>query len=97
MKSIAFLTALLSAFSVSANAISWMQYDQTNSPLPSNSVTATLNDGEVTWVGTNNGLAMFNGLNWTIYKSETSQLPDDHVYDIYKDNQENNCVDIKIV
>ena len=92
MKSIAFLTALLSAFSVSANATSWMQYDQSNSPLPSNSVTATLNDGEVTWVGTNDGLAMFDGLNWTIYKSETSQLPDDHVYNIYKDNQENTWV-----
>lgn len=92
MKSIAFLTALLSAFSVSANATSWMQYDQSNSPLPSNSVTATLNDGQTTWVGTNDGLAMFDGLNWIIYKSETSQLPDDHVYDIYKDHQENTWV-----
>lgn len=92
MKSFAFLTVLFSAFSVTANASSWMQYDQSNSPLPSNSVTSTLHDGSVTWVGTDNGLAMYDGLNWTIYKSETSLLPDDHVHDIYKDNNDNTWV-----
>jgi streptogramin lyase len=92
MKSLAFLTALFSAFSVSSYASSWMQYDQTNSPLPSNAVSATLNDGAITWVGTDNGLAMFNGTDWTIYQSETSLLPDDHVHDIYKDTQGNTWV-----
>jgi ligand-binding sensor domain-containing protein len=92
MKPLALLAALLGAFSVSANANSWMQYDQSNSPLPSNSVTATLNDGAITWVGTFDGLAMFNGMDWTIYQSETSILPDDHIHDIYKDTQGNTWV-----
>ncbi|MCB9191443.1 MAG: T9SS type A sorting domain-containing protein [Flavobacteriales bacterium] len=92
MKPLALLAALLGAFSVSASASSWMQYDQSNSPLPSNSVTATLNDGAITWVGTFDGLAMFNGMDWTIYQSETSILPDDHIHDIYKDTQGNTWV-----
>lgn len=88
MKPLALLTVLLSAFSVSASASSWMQYDQSNTPLPSNSITATLNDGATTWIGTYNGLAMFDGNTWTIYRSETSLLPDDHVHDIFKDNND---------
>lgn len=63
-----------------------MHYDQSNSPLPSNHVTSVLTDDEGTWVGTDNGLAFFDGSNWTIYDSETSELPDNYVRDIHKDN-----------
>lgn len=31
---------------------------------------------------------MFDGNTWTIYRSETSLLPDDHVHDIFKDNND---------
>ncbi len=69
-----------------------MHYNQSNSPIPSNTVTAVLNDGGTTWVGTDEGLARFNGTDWEIYTSEISLLPDDHVQDIYKDNQGNTWV-----
>lgn len=92
MKTLAILTSLFGAFSLSASASSWMQYDQSNSPLPSNAVTATLNDGSITWVGTDEGLAMFNGSDWTIYQAESSTLPGDHIQDIYKDANGNTWV-----
>lgn len=92
MKALAILTAFFGAFSLSTSANSWMHYDQSNSPLPSNSVTAIMNDGAITWVGTDEGLARYNGMDWEIFTSETSELPDDHVRDIYKDNQGNSWV-----
>ncbi|MCB9187411.1 MAG: T9SS type A sorting domain-containing protein [Flavobacteriales bacterium] len=92
MKALAILTSLFGAFSLSASASSWMHYDQSNSPLPSNSVTATLNDGAISWVGTDEGLVRFNGTDWEVYTSETSQLPNNHVQDIHKDNQGNTWI-----
>lgn len=92
MKALAILTTLFGALSLTASANSWMHYDQSNSPLPSNSVTATLNDGAISWVGTDDGLVRFNGTDWEVYTSEMSLLPNDYVQDIYKDNQGNTWV-----
>lgn len=85
MKTLALITSILGAFSVSANAYSWMQYDDSNSPLPSNTVNTTLSDGGITWIGTDNGLVRYNGTEWTVYQSESSDLPDDNIHDIHKD------------
>lgn len=86
---IAFLTTIFAVlFSLfnSANAASWMHYDQDNSPLPSNYISTILSDDAGTWVGTDNGLAFFDGSDWFIYDSETSELPDNNIRDIHKDN-----------
>lgn len=86
MRTVTFLTTVLAAFSLTANANSWMHYDDTNSPLPSNTVNITFNDGAITWIGTDNGLVRYNGSDWTVYQSESSDLPDDNVHDIHKDD-----------
>ncbi len=34
------------------------------------------------WIGTHNGIASFDGLNWTVYDASNSGLPEDWVLDI---------------
>ncbi|MGB1316831.1 MAG: two-component regulator propeller domain-containing protein [Flavobacteriales bacterium] len=62
-----------------------MHYNQSNSQIPSDHVTAILADGENHWIGTDAGLAFFDGSNWTVYESESSELPDDFIRDIHQD------------
>lgn len=94
MKSALIASALIvSSFTRShAQSLSWMHYDHGNSPLPSNSVSAILSDEDGTWVGTDAGLSFFNGSDWTVYTSETSELPDNNIRDIHKDNWGNTWV-----
>ena len=88
MKSVTLIASFIATtlYSSSIFASSWMHYNQGNSQLPSDHVTAILEDGDKHWIGTDNGLAFFDGSNWTVYQSETSELPDDFVRDIHKDN-----------
>ncbi|MFT4982146.1 MAG: ligand-binding sensor domain-containing protein, partial [Bacteroidia bacterium] len=91
MKSVTFITSFIASIFLTPTAFSsnWMHYNQANSLLPSDHVTAVLCEGDNNWIGTDNGLAVFDGLNWTIYTSEYSDLPDDYVRDIHKDNYGN--------
>lgn len=88
MKTVTLTTSLLLSIllSTSAFASNWMHYDQSNSPLPANHVTSVLSDEDGTWVGTDDGLAFFDGVDWEVYDSETSELPDNYIRDIHKDN-----------
>lgn len=69
----------------SAQSASWMNYDMSNSPLPSNSIGAFVQADGGIWVGTDQGLAFFNDETWTIYTSENSALPDDRIRDLHHD------------
>lgn len=84
---------LLTTFSISMLSLSvagngaWMHFNDGNSPLPSNSITAvqTVEDG--VWVGTDAGLAFYDGAEWSVFTTETSALPHDQIHDIYEDAQ----------
>ena len=55
-------------------------YNLGNCPIPSNfiySVTIDYNDNK--WIGTRNGLAKYDGTNWTIYKTINSGLPSNEI------------------
>jgi ligand-binding sensor domain-containing protein len=55
-------------------------YDMSNSPLPDNSVYALAIDAYGNkWIGTDNGLAVFDNSNWTIYTTSNSGLPNNSV------------------
>lgn len=61
-------------------------YNTVNSPLPENSVrciTSTTN-GTV-WIGTDYGLASFDGTSWTVYNTLNSGLPDNAIRSLVVD------------
>jgi len=79
---IATATTLLSVFAANAFASSWAHFNTNNSPLPAEHVTAICHTENGTWIGTDDGLAFYTQNNWTVYKSETSDLPNNRIYDI---------------
>jgi ligand-binding sensor domain-containing protein len=87
---ISFLFSAL--FSVNAQSLNWLHYDDGNSPLPSNTIYCILAVDNGIWAGTDDGLAFYDGSDWTIYTSETSELPDNDVRDIHEDNWGNTWV-----
>lgn len=94
MKSVLLTTNFLLTFLLSASpqSLNWLHYNAENSPLPSNTINSILavNDGK--WIGTDEGLAFFDGTDWTVYTEETSDLPDNHVRDIFEDNWGNTWI-----
>jgi hypothetical protein len=61
--------------------------------LPSNYVHAIAIDGGGNkWIGTNEGLAKFDGVNWTVYKTSNSGLPYNFVLAIAIDGQGNKWI-----
>ena len=51
-----------------------INYNQTNSPLPFNTVRCIAIQNNIKWFGTDDGLARFDDQNWTIYNSANSPL-----------------------
>ncbi|MBS1910391.1 MAG: T9SS type A sorting domain-containing protein [Bacteroidetes bacterium] len=55
---------------VAPASTAWLVFDTNNSPLPSNRITAIAIDRNgVGWIGTDNGLASFDGTTWRVYDS----------------------------
>ena len=55
----------------------WTVYHTGNSGLPDNTVNAIAFDNEgVSWIGTNGGLAKYDGTTWTVYDTTNSPLQD---------------------
>jgi ligand-binding sensor domain-containing protein len=57
----------------------WAEYNTANSPIPSNSVSALLSTGQGTWIGTDHGLALYNGREWEVFDEQNSLLPSNAV------------------
>jgi hypothetical protein len=51
-----------------------INYNQSNSPLPFNTVRCIAIQDSIKWFGTDDGLARFDNQNWTIYNSSNSPL-----------------------
>lgn len=78
---------------LSASAQQWTVYNQLNSPLPQNTVRAiAVDDDNNKWVGTDNGLAFFDGINWVLYTDTNSGLPANIVRCIEIDPQGNKWI-----
>jgi len=64
-----------------------------NSGLPSNSINSIAIDGSGNkWIGTANGLAKFDGTNWTVYNASNSGLPDNYIYYLTIDGSGNKWI-----
>ncbi len=68
-------------------------YNELNSGLPGNYVTAIAIDGQGNkWIGTFRGLAKFDGVNWTVYNTSNSGLPNNVILAIAIDEQGNKWI-----
>ncbi|MBN1892846.1 choice-of-anchor D domain-containing protein [bacterium] len=64
----------------------WDVYNTSNSGLPYNYVTQIRIDGSGRkWIGTQGGLALFDGTSWTVYNTGNSGLPGNDVRSIFID------------
>jgi ligand-binding sensor domain-containing protein len=85
------------------DGVNWTVYNTSNSGLPSNNVRAIAVDGQGNkWIGTESywngstyvggGLAKFDGVNWTVYNTSNSGLPNNDVTAIAIDGQGNKWI-----
>jgi len=71
----------------------WINYNTTNSDLPSDSIYCIVIDelGNK-WIGTSEGLVKFDGTNWTVYNTSNSGLPNNVVWSIAIDGSGNKWI-----
>ena len=68
-------------------------FDKSNSAIPSNNVSCIIKDSwGLTWIGTDKGLAVFNGANWILYNTDNSPLPSNSITSIKIDKQSNKWI-----
>lgn len=70
-----------------AQVTSWEVFNKTNSGLPNNRIYTVHVDiaSPTVWVGTDNGLARFDGTTWTVWNTSNSPLPNNSVRSIQTD------------
>lgn len=61
-------------------------YSSSNSPLPFNTVRCIAIQNQFKWFGTDDGLARFDGVNWSVYTTLNSPLLDDDIRAICVEN-----------
>lgn len=68
-------------------------YNRSNSDIPDNYVWGIAIDAEKNkWIGTYDGLAKFDGINWTIYNTTNSNIPGNDVRSIALDSSGNKWI-----
>jgi len=68
-------------------------YNTANSGLPNSTVLSiAIDNNHKIWIGTENGLAEFDGNTWVVYNSTNSELPGNAVYAITVDNEQNKWI-----
>lgn len=73
------LTLMSALIGLTSFGQQWTEYNTANSPMPSNSVGALLSNNQGTWIGTDHGVALFNGREWAVYNEQNSELPSNAV------------------
>jgi ligand-binding sensor domain-containing protein len=61
-------------------------YSSSNSPLPFNTVRCIAIQNQFKWFGTDDGLARFDGVNWSVYTTLNSPLLDDDIRAVCVEN-----------
>ena len=75
--------------------VNWTLFNTKNSHLPSDSVTALAVDNDnIIWIGTEKGLAKYDGKKWFIYDS-TNYLTASNISVIGIDNKNNKWIGLK--
>jgi ligand-binding sensor domain-containing protein len=77
-----------SAITGHAQGTAWTQYSTSNSPLPENNVRCIVFENDSTaWIGTQYGLARFDGMNWVVYNTFNSGISGNDIRSIAIDRQ----------
>jgi hypothetical protein len=87
-KIVTLFCVLMSGIALSQNP-SWVLFDHTNAPFTNDSITCVKVDtNNVKWVGTRNGLFMFNNNTWTEFNTSNSNIPSNRIgkFEIAYDN-----------
>lgn len=75
------------------NGITPIIFNKSNSSIPSDFIFSIAIDNEnKKWIGTNNGLAIYDDSKWEIYNSSNSSLPSDFIFFIYIDSKNNKWI-----
>lgn len=75
------------SFFLNAQNYDWEFYSTSNSVIPDNSVRCLAMDAnQKLWLGTDNGLATFDGTNWEIYNTVNSPITDNYIRAIHHMN-----------
>jgi streptogramin lyase len=75
---------------ISYNDIEFTNYNEINSPLPDNKINCiSVDNMNKIWIGTNFGIAVFDGTNWTIYNRDNSGLSSEIINSIKFDDTGN--------
>lgn len=83
------LLTVLSFCALQAQVLGWQAFNTTNSGMPDNRVYAVHTDTSTShlWVGTDNGLARFDGSTWTSWNTSNSGLPNNSVRSLLADGE----------
>lgn len=86
-KIILLCSVILISFTAATNAQTnqWEVYNSNNSPLAGNSAMTVTTTGNSAWIGTTAGLNYFNGTQWTTLTTANSDLPDNTINDIARE------------
>lgn len=85
--------ALLIVLASKAQQPQWIVYDTSNSSLPGNDVYCLSIDNQGNkWIGTDNGLAKFNGNTWTTYDTSNSNIPHNNISALAIDKEGNKWI-----
>lgn len=82
-----------SVMNVLAQPAAWTHYNTFNSPLPENNVRCIVFENDSTaWIGTQYGLARFDGINWEIYNTFNSDISSNDIRSIAIDRLGNKWI-----
>jgi ligand-binding sensor domain-containing protein len=80
MKNVILCLAFIAANQLLAQSFQKFVYNTSNSGLPDNLVRSiSIDSNDVVWAGTANGLARFDGTNWTVWNTANSSLPGNNI------------------
>ena len=88
-----FLLFTCSIMNVLAQPAAWTNYSVSNSPLPENNVRCIVFENDSTvWIGTQYGLARFDGMNWVVYNTFNSDISGNDIRSIAIDRLGNKWI-----
>ena len=72
------------SFFLNAQNYDWEFYSTSNSAIPDNSVRCiAMDENQKLWLGTDNGLATFDGTNWELFNTGNSPMTDNYIRAIH--------------
>ncbi len=83
MKTLTSIILILSVVTAIGQNDIWKVYNSASTNLPDNKITALIIDkNNNKWIGSQEGLILFDGNNWKVFTTKNSNLPSDKILSI---------------